>query len=85
MEKNIDKISWCLLSTNSAAFNLLNSNFDKIIWHKLPENSTKWAMDLLGANPDKIDWRLLALSPFIFKANKERTAELARHLHDNII
>ena len=51
---DIDKLEWCLLSSNPNAINLLEENPDKIDWSNLSSNPN--AIKLLEENPDKIDW-----------------------------
>jgi hypothetical protein len=58
LERNMDKIYWCWLSSNPNAISLLENNPDKIYWNFLSRNPN--AIHFLEQNPDKIDWSSLS-------------------------
>ena len=62
---NEEKISWCELSRNPNAIDLLERNPEKIHWFWLSQNPN--ATRLLEKNPEKICWSLLSHNPSIFK------------------
>jgi len=61
IEKNIDKINWYFLSSNSHAIHLLKKYPDYIHWESLSKN--KYGMSLLKENTHKINWSCLCLNP----------------------
>ena len=65
LEKNIDKIDWYSLSSNSNAIHILEKYPNEIIWNELCRNTS--AMNLLKNNQDKINWFILSTNPSIFE------------------
>jgi hypothetical protein len=64
LEKNINKINWSSLSSNTNAIHILEKNNDKIDWSSLSSNNK--AIHILEKNIDKIDWSCLSsnIDPF---------------------
>jgi len=58
LEKNLDKITWSILSENPAAISLLEKNPEKISWNELSYNPG--AISILKKNPEKINWYFLS-------------------------
>jgi transcription antitermination factor NusA-like protein len=48
LEKNLDKIEWCVLAENSAAIHLLEKNIDKIDWVELSKNPSIFKSNILS-------------------------------------
>ena len=55
--------SWCCLSRNPCAIELLKENPNKLNWDYLSLNPCKEAIELLKQNRDKINWSGLSSNP----------------------
>ena len=78
LEANPIKINWNMLSGNPGAIHMLENenidiftNLDQIYWWSLSRNPN--ALNLLEANPDKINWRELSFNPSIFEIDMKQT------------
>ena len=70
---DINKLNWCILSSNPNVIDLLRENIinkqDKIDWEHLSSNPN--AIELLQENPNKINWYHLSSNPNAIELLKE--------------
>jgi len=63
INENPEQIRWSSLSKNKAAISILKQNFDRIHWPEFCLNTSPEAIEIIKANPDKIDWLSLSTNP----------------------
>ncbi len=62
-ERYMDRVDWHALSENPAAGHILKRNVSRIVRDQLSKNPCDDAMDLLKANPRRINWFVLCGNP----------------------
>ncbi len=81
LEKNPDKIDWTWIFYNTSAKHIIEQNmhnsssttaytwntWNEVDWTALCMNESKWAIDIIKQNQDKIQWWSLSFNPFIFE------------------